>query len=289
MLALLVLATPALAIYAVWRQRQLRRQVEELTHLSSQQNDALHRELLQLRRQVAAFPQHFDSTAVHREDTAQPTPSIVASKPPQPAPPAPAGPSDLPVPGPAPAAMKPDLAPNGTRPAFCAWCSTVHAGGVDNCPKPIAVPVDTSVVDSTPVSVKQEQEEEVAARAVIVTKPATPAASHTVDDVCGEPKPEPAEVVTSLPLPAVSVPSEISPQSPATTNPPIHPRAVTPPASPHIETPHTLPPPVVAPPSSSARVAPPPQFAALRSSAPKPTAEQRMKSVRRVLAKTEVD
>lgn len=198
LLALLVLATPALAIYAVWRQRLLRRQLEELAHLSSQQNDALHRELLELRRQVAAFPQLSGSAAVHREDAAQPTSSIVASKPPQPAaPPTPAEPLVRPVPSPAPAAMKPDLPADRTRPAFCAWCGTVHTGGVDNCPKPVAAPVGASGADSTPASVKQEQGKEGAVREGIVTKPATPAAGSPVDAARGETKPEPAEVVYS--------------------------------------------------------------------------------------------
>ena len=155
----------------------------------------------------------------------QPTSSIVASKPPQPAaPPTPAEPLVRPVPSPAPAAMKPDLPADRTRPAFCAWCGTVHAGGVDNCPKPVAAPVGASGADSTPASVKQEQGKEGAVREGIVTKPATPAAGSPVDAARGETKPEPAEVVTSLPLPAASVASEISAQSPATTKAPIPPR-----------------------------------------------------------------
>ncbi len=158
--------------------------------------------------------------------------------------------------------MKPDLPADRTRPAFCAGCGTVHAGGVNNCPKPVAVPVGASGADSTPVSVKQEQEEEAAVREVIFTKPATPAASNPVDAARGEAKPKPAEVVTSLPPPAASVASGISPQSPATTKAPIPPRAVTPPAPPRIETPHTPPAPVVVPPPPSARVIAPPQFAA---------------------------
>jgi len=280
LLALLVLATPALAIYAVWRQRQLRRLLEEFAHLSSQQNDALHRELLELRRQVAAVPPPSGSAAVHREDTAQPPTPTVASKPPQPAaPPRPAEPLVRPELGPAPAAMKPAPPADRTRPAFCAWCGTVHGGGVDNCPKSVAVPVGASGVDSMPVSVKQESEEGAAVREVIFTNPAAPAASNSVDAARGETKPEPTEGVTSLPRPPRSVASEISAQSPATTKVPNQPRAATPPAPPHMETPHTPPPPVIALPPPSARVVAPPQFAALRSSAPKPAAKHRMKSV----------
>src|SRR4029077_292295 len=176
LLALLVLATPALAIYAVWRQRQLRRQLEELAHVSSQQNDALHRDLLELRRQVAAFPQFSGSAAVHREGAAQPSTTVVESKPPEPAaPPAPAEPLVRPIPIRAPAAMKPGLSADRTRPAFCAWCGTVHAGGVDNCPKPVAAPVGAAGADSTPASIKQEQGKEAVLREEIFTKPATPA------------------------------------------------------------------------------------------------------------------
>ena len=95
-----------------------------LTELSTKR--CLHRELLELRHQVAAFPQLSDSAAVHREDVAQPT---TTSKPTQPAaPPAPAEPFVRPLPSPAPSAIKPDLPADRTRPAFCAWCGTRPCG-----------------------------------------------------------------------------------------------------------------------------------------------------------------
>lgn len=251
-LALLVLTAPALAAYAVWRQRQIRRGLEQLAYLNSQQNDALHRELLELRRQVAAFPQASNSAPVRREDETQIVSSIVESKPPQ-APAAAEEPIIRPVPSPAAAAVKPDLPTHRSPPTFCAWCGTVHAGGVDNCPKPIGAPVGATPATSKPVAVPLE-----------------------------ETKHETAKVVTSLPLSAASVPTEISAQPPA-MNATTQAQPVAPPAPPRIETPHTAPPPVVVPLASSTRVVAPPKFAALRSSlrssAPKATAQQRMKSV----------
>jgi hypothetical protein len=135
------------------------------------------------------------------------------------------------------------------------------------------------VADSTPLSAKQEQEKEAAVPKVIVTGPATSVASNSVDAVGRETKREPAAVVTNSPPPIAPLAPEIPSQHPATTKPKIHPRAVTSPTSPHTETPHIPPPPIAVPPPLSARVVAPPQFAALRSVAPKPTAQQRMKSV----------
>lgn len=51
-----MLGTPPLAIYALWRQRKLGQRLAELTELAAKQNDALHRELLDLKRQLAALP-----------------------------------------------------------------------------------------------------------------------------------------------------------------------------------------------------------------------------------------
>ncbi len=51
-----MLSAAPLAICALWRQGKLRQQLAELTKLAAKQNDALHRELLDLRRQLAALP-----------------------------------------------------------------------------------------------------------------------------------------------------------------------------------------------------------------------------------------
>jgi predicted membrane protein DUF2339 len=258
LLALLVLATPTLAIYAVWRQRQLRRQLEELARLSSQQNDALHRELLELRRQVAAFPQLSGSAAMHREDAAQPSTTIVESTPPQPAP---AKPLVRPVPSPAPAAMKPDLAADTILPAFCVRCGTDHAGGVDQCPtaRPRQRPSE--------VSGPGWAEKVPALRESISEKPAVPPVTQAVDKTPSEEKPV-ASVTQANTLPAAKPPEPARP-----------PRSVVPPVPQRTEAPRVSPSARVVLPHEAARVVAPPQFAALRSSTPKPTAEQRMKSV----------
>jgi len=51
-----MLGAAPLAIYALWRQRKLSQRLAELTELAAKQNDALHRELLDLKRQLAALP-----------------------------------------------------------------------------------------------------------------------------------------------------------------------------------------------------------------------------------------
>jgi len=86
LLVVLMLGTPPLAIYVLWRQRQLREQLAELTKLAAKQNDALHRELLDLKRQLAALPRV-------AAPPAQPSPepslriSAIVPQPEQPAPP----------------------------------------------------------------------------------------------------------------------------------------------------------------------------------------------------------
>src|SRR6266481_5740714 len=276
LLVLLVLATPALAIYAVLRQRKLHRQIEELAQLSSQRNHTLHRELFELRGQVAAFSRVSGTAAAHHEEAPQAA-TAVTSKPLQPvAPAAPAEPSVSPAPIPAPAPMKPYVPDDGTQPAFCVLCGAVHAGGESNCPRLIAQPSRVTV-DSTPLPVKEEQERMPVLRETLLTEPAASVASEHVETVLGGPKPEPVEVVTSSTSPAASVTAAVRPQSP--DQPAISPRSATSPASPRPETTHTSSPPVAVPPPASARVVAPPQFAELRMSAPKPTAQQRMKSV----------
>jgi hypothetical protein len=68
-IALLALSEPAISIvFAVaavglgaWKQNKLRRQLQDLAALNTKQNDALHRELLELRRQIAASPRIADA------------------------------------------------------------------------------------------------------------------------------------------------------------------------------------------------------------------------------------
>lgn len=69
LLVVLMLSAPPLAIYALWRQRKLGQRLAGLTALAAKQNDALHRELLDLKRQLAALPR-----------VAAPPPSLVPSR-----------------------------------------------------------------------------------------------------------------------------------------------------------------------------------------------------------------
>src|SRR6202158_5378166 len=69
------LATPPLTVFLLWRQYKLRQQLLKLTDLSIERNDALHRELLELRRQVAVLPRPADSAAPPHPDAAQYAPS----------------------------------------------------------------------------------------------------------------------------------------------------------------------------------------------------------------------
>jgi Predicted membrane protein (DUF2339) len=103
-----MLAAAPLAIYALWRQGKLRQHLAELTELAAKQNDALHRELLDLKRQLAALPRvAAPPTEPHAEPplrisaiTPQPEqsapPPAVVLKPPAPTPPVPVAPVPVP-------------------------------------------------------------------------------------------------------------------------------------------------------------------------------------------------
>lgn len=134
LLALFVLATPVLAISALWRQRKLRLHIEELAHQTSQQNDALHRELIELRRQLTVLTHVPAPPAKSHEQASEPSAAtpisksqeVTSTKPISEAPP-------KPVPAP-PHEVEPTGPPAKSEPILCPWCSTVHAGGVANCP-----------------------------------------------------------------------------------------------------------------------------------------------------------
>ena len=270
LLALLVLATPVLAISAVLRQRKLRLRIEELARQTSQQNDALHRELLELRRQVGTLSQSASPSA--HPDASGPAVSVVTSKLPQPvivekstepllktAPVVPSQP-------PAPAAK--------TEPVLCPWCSTVHPGGVSNCPpKPVVPSTSTTLTESAPPA-ETPRRVEVPLRTSIpleVKEPITTksqeerglTAKHDATEVSSTSAHVDAQSTRPLQSPAPSIPAI---PSKSTVPPPLH-EHLTPPPTP------------VVPPPASARVVEPPQFAALRSSTSRATAQQRMKSV----------
>ena len=91
-LALLALSEPAISIvFAVaavglsaWKQNKLRGQLRDLAELNTKQNDALHRELLELRRQITAAPPIADSAveAQYAAPSTVRTPAQKATAPP---------------------------------------------------------------------------------------------------------------------------------------------------------------------------------------------------------------
>jgi len=68
LLGLLVIATPLLTLYLLWREHELRHRLTEVADLATKQNDALHRELLDLKRQVAALPHVAAAVAEHHPE-----------------------------------------------------------------------------------------------------------------------------------------------------------------------------------------------------------------------------
>lgn len=197
---LLVLVAPVLAIAAVWRQRGLRLRIEELARQTSQQNDALHRELLELRRQIAVLPQPLTHAASPGATGA--LASIAAPKPPAVPTEKPAEPAITVAPDRPPAAPVPAVETGLT---LCPWCSTVHAWGISNCPKPVVpspampqpgpapphiTPVSPEVPASTAVPLQlrapvaeKATEEIVAANMVEIAGTSPPAADTSIGPV----------------------------------------------------------------------------------------------------------
>ena len=265
LIALVVLATPALAIYAVWRQNNLRRQIEDLTLHTSQQVDALRRELLDLRRQAANMQTSAETLAKPAEVGLQVAPVVAAPRPAEP--PAVVAPV---TPPPAKeervqtAGVRPPVG-DRSKPAFCAWCGTVHVGGVDQCPtKPAQKP------PGTPPTPLPQSPRTVPVAPRTVTPPAAPRTTG-----------KPAE---TLPLeskqpsgdPASSVPASVS--APPSVTPAV-PSPLATPAVPISTQPSSRPPAAPMPPAASARVVEPPQFASLHARTEKTRSQQRMKSV----------
>jgi Predicted membrane protein (DUF2339) len=281
---LLAVATPPLTVFLLWRQHKLRQQLLELTESSNDRNDALHRELLELKRQVAASPRAADSAPPSYEETVRRTP--VAMPPIAEKPVAPPGRAEEPAAKPVPVEASPieesPFVDKRSQSAFCAWCGKVHAGGVSNCPTPEAAGPPSEVqrfIGWAGSPEKQKEEEVPAVRESIPGAPAAPAASQPVARILGEPKPGWADLSANLPPAAAPVTPVNPPQAAGPAEPSTPPLPVIPPAPPRTETPHAPPAPRVVLPHEAARVAAPPQFAPLRSSAPKPTAQQRLKSV----------
>ena len=90
-LALLALSEPAISIVfalaavglSAWKQDKLRRQLRDLAELNVKQNDALHRELLDLKRHVTAAPPIAESAVEARQaaHTVVPAPAQKATPP----------------------------------------------------------------------------------------------------------------------------------------------------------------------------------------------------------------
>jgi len=250
LLALLVLATPGLAIYAVWRQRKLRRQIEQLAQLSSQQIDALHRELLELRRQLAAFPQGSGTPVTSAEPGPHFAVSAETPKPPEPVPSSVPAPAVKPAPSPAPADLKPSAPGDKTQPVLCPWCSTVHAGGVSNCPtaRPVARPTETPRAEPTPPPVSPRAVE-VPVRASTPVEPMAPAANKSTERIVAATRPDVPAVSSSE---QASAPPTSALRSPISATPATPPPSATPPPAAHEHfTPPRTP---AAPTTASARV-----------------------------------
>jgi hypothetical protein len=73
--AVFVVATPPLTVFLLWRQHKLRQELLKFTQSSIEQSDALHRELFELRRQVAASPRAAEVATTSVE--VDPRPAVV--------------------------------------------------------------------------------------------------------------------------------------------------------------------------------------------------------------------
>jgi len=170
----LFFAAPLVVVVLYWRQRKLNLRVDAIVANHSEQTDALHRELLELKRQLAAMQHAAEREEVHPAHTGAPeqrheqvaSPSVVEKSPtvervvPIEKPVEPSRPVDKPVVAATPVTPEPvlppakkieipvappvaaahstaEVAPSTSREAeakFCSWCGTVHAGGTDKCP-----------------------------------------------------------------------------------------------------------------------------------------------------------
>jgi Predicted membrane protein (DUF2339) len=277
---LLALATPPLTVVLLWRQNKLRQELLNLKELSVGRNDALHRELLELKHQVAAAPRTaVEDTLPQEKVSRQSAPaaalsvvSVIAEKTTGPAP-AVMLPSSSPAPVEALTIETPPLPDQRLQATLCSWCGTVHAGGVSNCPvvKPISRPAEVQS-GSTQIPEKQKEEKAPTTRETTPTPFAAPPLNRTVER-------ERVEVPASSPHAAANLTPANPPQSAGVSRPVNPQRVVVTPARPRTEIPSGPASPAVVASPPAARVVAPPQFAALRTSAPRATAQQRMKSV----------
>lgn len=257
-----VLGVPVSIAILFVRQRRLRLRLDEVLENHSRQNDALHRELLELKRQLSNLRTDVPSQLVPEikkevhlaqspagelaepavieqrarigtpVPTARPETPLVTERPAAPESPViaePLAPASKLGASPTPTSSAPQVSSGGKTelPAkFCSWCGTVHAGGTEKCPTGSAA----LRTDATP----RVTDEEIAS---------------------GQEQIVPADVSSTIATAA---------QTPAKPQPPVTPPPIKTPAAP--QTP------------AAARVVQPPQFAALRAPAKK-SAEKRIKSV----------
>ena len=166
----LLLAVPVSIAILFARQRRLRLTLDEVLESQSEQNAAFHRELLELKRQLAPtqnvragqdVPPQVDAPAQRHVKITQPgvekSPIIERTGPThkgveagrpieQPRIPDKAGISEpvplaarkIELPGKPPAVQQPAKvtapAPGASETKFCSWCGTAHAGGTEKCP-----------------------------------------------------------------------------------------------------------------------------------------------------------
>lgn len=253
---LLVFSIPfGVPLYLLWRERDLRRKLLKLTELTMELNDGLRRELMELKRQVAATPHAAEAPAATHS---VPQAAHVA--------PSPIEKSAVPV---VTTAAKP------AEPVIVAPPTVVVAQ------QPTVVEKHETGTPSISASAKPHPpSEEKPAPPVRIAEqkpapsPETPAiappSSKPPAPVVVPPKPEPVPPAPSVTQPPRS-PQETPYPSIPPTKPPQPPTAVShPPAPPHVPAPPLM---------AAARVTPPPQFATLRAPVARPTAQQRMKSV----------
>jgi len=231
---LFALATPPLTFFLLWRQHKLRQQLLKLTDLTIERNDAMHRELLELRRQVAGFPRTADSGVAAHPDVSQRTPAVVSPQ-----------------------------IEKASAPAEPVARKRVE---------PAAVPVSPLSTEKIAADISGTRAKDVfpISASLIPAKP-----DHLAAEKPAAPPPTPEQKPLTPPVPASAKPAA----PPAPTQKPEPPRTPATPAPSHAEILHTAPPPRQVSPPADARVVAPPQVASLRSSTPRPTAQQRMKSV----------
>ena len=215
----LVIATPALIVYLLVRERKLRKQLTQLGYLQSDQNDALRRELLELKKQLSVMapemevapPANAQQPAATKID--KPVESRSTERPPAPISQTPA---DIPL-SPVISRGKSPVAAGVQTPRFCAWCGTVHAPGTENCPTRVP-PMEPRPTEPTVLGEEHKGES-------AVVRDAVAAASGKPDDVA--PPAAPPPVVT----PVAPVQSVFSPSARVAASPEFSSFRVPPPQS----------------------------------------------------------